>query len=126
MMGNKKQKSLPPSRLRGNRDSRLSSANVWLTKFGGVNIIRGYKNRYGLSWECAITELRMLGVKLNEKYVENVLKSERAHIDQRQLRKIKKEQPHPNSYHDSDELFSFIAGYTEGGAPFGESWKEDE
>lgn len=29
-------------------------------------------------------------------------------------------------YEDSDETFAFIAGYTEGGVPFGTTWEELE
>lgn len=125
-MGNKKKKSLPPRRLRGSRESRLSWAKVWITKFNGGNIIRGYKNHFGVSWEGAIVELRMLGVKLDEKYVGKVIESVKLHIHHRQLRRIKKENLSIESYQNSDEQLSFIAGYTEGEAPFGMVWGDDE
>jgi hypothetical protein len=124
-VGKKKKKKLPPRRLRMNREGRMSSAKKWLAEYAGNNVVRGYKNHYGLSFECAIAELRMLGVKLVEKYIEKVLESEAARIRHRQMRKLEREQAEAVSYVDTDEHTAFIVGFTDEEVQFGITWEDD-
>lgn len=88
----KKRKPLPPRRLRMNRSARIDSAKRWLAEYRGGNVIRGYKNHYGVDWQSAIAELRMLGVTLDDEYVREVLLSETNRIRQRKKRKLESQQ----------------------------------
>ena len=82
------------------QQARLQSGKLWLAKYSRKNTIRSYRNWYGISKVCAILELRIIGLQ----------------IDDKRLEQEKEEQ---NLYADSDDNFSFIAGYTSGGAPYG-------
>lgn len=43
------------------------------------------------------------------------------------MRKVKNKQQNTEmTNYDSDETFYYIAGYTDGGAPFGVTWEEME
>ena len=41
------------------RLARLDAARQWLPSYSGTNIVRGYRNRYGVDWLCAVRELRL-------------------------------------------------------------------
>ncbi len=88
--------------------------------FDGDNVIRAYRKRYGVDFLCAIRELETLGVKLDPVYVAT-LKSTLEGLKQANKRE-KEEKQDAFLNENSDEYFSFIAGYTEGGAPFGVPW----
>ena len=88
---------------------------------------KGYKNWFGVSWQCAIIELKILGVKLDQQYIDQVLKSASDLIIARQKQKIakqKKQQELDDLLCDSDEEYYYIAGYTSGGFPYGVKWEE--
>jgi hypothetical protein len=55
-----------PRRLRMNRAGRLRSAKKWLAAYRGRDVVRGYRKWYGVSRVCAILELRMLGVAIDD------------------------------------------------------------
>lgn len=87
--------------------------------------MHGYSKHFGVDLLCAIVELQMLNVSLDEKYVNKVKKSVEGLIKAREKRKEelrRKEGLSEDPY--SDETFSFIAGYTDGGAPYGITWEE--
>lgn len=54
------------------RPARLADARSWLPTYGGQNIVRGYARWYGVNLDCAIKELRLLGVKVSEDYAAQV------------------------------------------------------
>jgi hypothetical protein len=128
-MGNKKKnKMLGPKRKRMNRKGRLQSGKEWIKTYEGNNIIKSYANWYGVNKLCAMVELEMLGLQFSDKKKEQIRREEAGKARQNQLRKEKrkkKEQLESFDY-DSDEVFSFIAGYTEGGIPFGITHEEME
>ncbi|MGG1659207.1 hypothetical protein [Brevibacillus sp. NRS-1366] len=67
----------------------------------------------------------MLNVSFDEKYVNKVKQSVEARIKARKKRKEEQRREEwlwAEPY--SDETFSFIAGYTDGGAPYGITWEE--
>lgn len=66
-------KKLGPQRKRMKRAGRLQSAQHWIPTYIGKNIIRGYQNWYGVDFHCAIKELRILKIKIDEQYVSRVL-----------------------------------------------------
>jgi hypothetical protein len=108
-----------PSRAR-----RLRSAKRWLAKYRGKDLVRGYRKRFGVSRVCAILELRMLGVAIPDSRLEQARKDEQDRAALRARRSQKRRAL--NASGDSDETFAFIAGYTEGGAPYGITWEEVE
>ena len=107
------------------RPSRLQAAAHWIPTYSGGNIVQGYKKWFAVDLVCAIKELRMLGVKLDEKYVLQVLKSLEQEILSRQKKKAKKQEL-DDLLSDSDENFCYIAGYTSWGFPYGTTWEEAE
>lgn len=118
-MGKKKKRALGPRRKRMNQVSRLQSARNWIPTYRGTSIIRGYRNWFGVDWECAIRELRMLGVKLDEKHVAQLQASHQQRIRHRQIRAEQKKKEESFENIDSDGTFAYIAGYTSWGFPYG-------
>lgn len=57
------------------RPQRLESAKSWLETYVGDKIVKAYRKRYGVDFECAFTELEMLGVSIDPDYKERVLES---------------------------------------------------
>ena len=128
-MKKKKRQNLGPRRKRMHRESRLQAAQNWISTYSGKNIIRGYCRWYGVDVECAIAELKMLHVKLDEPQVNNILKCHTGMIAARKRQQEEKKNrisEKLNDLMDSDDTFYFIAGYTSGGAPFGVTWEEME
>jgi hypothetical protein len=126
-MGNKRKrkKTLAPRHKRMDRKGRLDSAKHWIAKYKGKNIIKGYKNHYGVDWLCAIKELKMLCVGLDPGYVENLKLSVKNRIIEKQrLKNGKKQELENENSWDSDETFAYIAGYTSAGFPYGVTWEE--
>jgi len=128
-MGNKRKrkKTLAPRHNRMDRKRRLDSAKHWIAKYKGKNIIKGYKNHFGVDWLCAIKELQMLGVGLDPEYVEKLKLSVKNRIIEKQRFKERKKQDLANEISwDSDQTFAYIAGYTSAGFPYGITWEELE
>jgi hypothetical protein len=99
------------------RARRLKSARRWLAGYRGKNLVRGYRNWFGVSDVCAVLELRMLGVDLSDARLEQARRDEQARATARARQKEK--HARAQGVRESDDEFAFIAGYTEGGAPFG-------
>ncbi len=123
-----KKKSLQastPRRKRMRRDQRLQSARAWLPTYAGKNIVRGYKNHFGVDEVCALVELRALGRQIDEKRIERArLGAQRrgeANLHRRETR-----QEIFNPYPDSDYHHYYVAGYTAGGFAYGITWEEAE
>jgi hypothetical protein len=123
-MANKNNRT--PRRTRMQRLNRLQSAKHWIPTYSGGNIVKGYKKWFAVDLLCAIKELKMLGVKLDEQYVLQALKSHDQAIVDEQKRKAEKKQALDELPFDSDEHYYFIAGYTSGGFPYGITWEEVE
>jgi hypothetical protein len=121
----KKNKYLGPKRKRMNRSQRLQSAVEWMKKYEGKNIVKSYSKWYGVNTFCAMTELEKLGMKFSEKRKTQLCQGEVDRGSQKQLRKMRREALREVNY-DSDETFAFIAGYTDGGFPFGITYEEME
>lgn len=119
----RKKKALPPRRKRMKRASRLQSARKWLASFEGKNLVRGYARWYGVDLLCAAKELQLLGVKLDPVYLERL----RITVENRRRRRSSQaKQPIEHDLFETDGHFSYIAGYTSGGFPFGTPWPDDE
>lgn len=103
------------------RPRRLQRAKRWLATYRGKNLVRGYMKCFGVDKVCAIVELRMLGVDIPEARLEQARHDERARAAQSARRK---EKDAAGTVCDWDGGFAFIAGYTEGGAPYGVTWDD--
>ena len=55
-----------PRRKRMKREDRLQSARSWIAQYAGKNIVRSYSRWYGVDLLCAVRELRMLGINIDE------------------------------------------------------------
>jgi hypothetical protein len=107
------------------KEVRLQSAKSWILKYNGMNPVKGYRKQYGVSLLCAAEELRMLGIAVSASYISQLKIAEENTRKQNALTKQLKDKKRMNEiYHDSDETFYFIAGYTSGGVPYGISWDE--
>lgn len=110
-----------PRRKRLNRKSRLQAARRWLAAYQGRHVVKSYANWFGVDTLCAIRELQMLGVALDPDHIRSAKALQRS----RAPRKRGTDPPVPEGYGEIlDENFAFIAGFTEGGAPYGVTWGE--
>jgi hypothetical protein len=120
-MARKKKRILGPRLHRLKRPARLDSARAWLAKWEGTKVVRSYRKRYGVDLLCAISELQMLNVPLDPTYVDRVRTTVITEITRRAA---KKKTQSTSDFVESDSTFAYIAGYTEGGAPYGLTWEE--
>jgi hypothetical protein len=67
-MAKKPKQNQPPRRKRMKRPQRLESAKSWLKTYGGNKVVKDYRKRYGVDFECAFTELALLGVPIDPDY----------------------------------------------------------
>lgn len=111
-----------PRRKQLSRPARLEAAKRWLPKQRRKNIIRAYKKWFGVNDVCAVVELRMLGVDIPDARLEQAQRDEQGRAAHR-ARQKEKYAPRPRIRESNDE-FAFIAGYTDGGAPYGITWDE--
>jgi len=126
-MAKKRKHPSTPRHKRLTRQGRLGAAPLWLTKYEGKNLVKGYSKHFAVDLLCALNELTMLGVTFNQEYVAQLKKSVESQIKVKQERKRKrKEQEEIDRYPNSDYYFSFIAGYTAAGFPYGITWEEEE
>jgi hypothetical protein len=66
-----------------NRTARLQSAKHWLPTYTGRDLVRGYRNWYGVSTVCAIMELRQLGIEVDEQRLIRAKLTEESKAQQR-------------------------------------------
>ncbi len=112
-------------RKRCSRQSRLALALQWMSNFEGSNIIKGYSTYFGVDKLCAIKELKMLGVEISEERKKQITDAQKRMISLRKKKKDDKEKNDSNLC-ESNEHFSFIAGYTSDGVAYGIAWDEAE
>ena len=109
------------------RKARLQSARVWVKGYSGRDIVRGYRKWFGVDTVCAILELRQLGVSVPEQRLEQAKLTEKgAALSRERARARRQLDSGPgDQFVESDATFSFIAGYTDGGAPYGTRWDDE-
>jgi len=104
--------------------ARLQSAKSWIPTYKGKNILQGYRKKYGVDLFCGIRELEMLGIVFAPEYIKAVKQSVEGELLSRKRKKIEKQKELEGVYGvDYDDYFSFIVGYTEGGASYGVPWE---
>ncbi|MGC6174020.1 hypothetical protein [Lacrimispora sp. 38-1] len=108
-------------------DERIRKAKQWLLTYNGSKkkITKHYRERFHLDIMTAIKDLQEIGVEYTKEYLEAVKKSEEDRIRQKHLKEEQKRQEEYDMiYGDCDDTFAYIAGYTDGGAPYGVMWFE--
>ena len=68
----RKNRNLGPRRKRMQRPARLQAAVMWRAGYGGNNIVRGYARWFGVDLLCAIVELRLLGIAVDEQHEQQL------------------------------------------------------
>lgn len=104
-----------------NRVARLQSAKHWLPTYTGRDLVKGYRNWYGMSSICAIIELRQLGIKVDE---QRWLQAKRTEESKMQHRVRKKQQTEKRAaeeavFVESDENCACIAAHRKWGVSSG-------
>lgn len=104
------------------RTARLQAAKQWLPSYRGDNLVGGYRKWFGVTEVCALLELRMLGVDIPDPRLEQARRDEQS----RAPRRARQSEKHARAIEADgwDPDFAFIAGYTEGGAPYGIAWDD--
>lgn len=121
------------------RKARLESGKKWVETYKGKDILKDYSKHYRVKILRAIEEVPLLGIKLDSGYLKKVKEERRENIKKQRenkklqirvnkARKEREDKLKSQFYEDfySDETFSFIAGYTSGGVPYGIRWDEKE
>ena len=111
-----------PRRKRMNRAARSESAKHWLPTYTGCDVVKGYRKWYGVSTVCAITELRQLGIKVDEQRLIQAKRTEESTALQRAKKRQERAEKRVEEVTplvESDENFAYIAGYTNWGFPYG-------
>jgi len=123
----KKKKSSAPRRKNFNRNARLQSGKIWLENFEGNNVIRGYRRWFAVSEVCAIIELQLLGASIDVEVLEKAKLTEISKASGKSVaNKKRRDKLLAELHEDSDDNFSFIAGYTANGVPYGTTWEETD
>lgn len=114
-----------PRCKRMKRKARLQSAQHWIPKYEGKNLVHGYARHFGVDELCAANELQMLGHEISPEYIKQLKQTALNRQRQAEARRlVEEEKKRLERFPDSDETFYYIAGYTSGGAPYGVTWEE--
>ncbi len=99
------------------REQRLRKARQWIVTYKGTpkKIVKHYKDRFHVDAVCALKDLQEIGVEFTQEYLDAVKRMEKQRKEQEKMALM---------YDDCDDTFAFIAGYTDGGAPYGTTWWE--
>ena len=119
-MANKKKNSQKRTRK---KESRIARARNWLPAYEGTKVVRAYRKKFCVDTVCAVRELQEIGYEFKPGYVDSLLKSEAARIEQLKAKKAEKRLADEQD-DEQDDRFYYIAGYTSGGAPYGLTWEE--
>ena len=103
-----------PRRLRMKREARLQSAKRWLPTYRGRDVVKGYRKWYGVSAVCAIIELRMLGVPIDESRLEQARATEAGVALHRARRKQQRESAGRSAFGPDYEFWEMEFAFDEG------------
>jgi hypothetical protein len=95
------------------QNKRILESKDWVYHYKGNDIIRKYAKRHRIPQAEALTDLRKLGHPVSYD-IAKLKKNKNLHD---YLFELEFES-------ESDADFYYIAGYTEGGAPYGITWEE--
>ncbi|SHT55822.1 Uncharacterised protein [Mycobacteroides abscessus subsp. abscessus] len=105
---------------------RKEIAKSWIETYDGENKVKAYSKMFGLNIKNSMKELRSIGVSLSneeKEYARRVLEAKKQKSEKKREKRRMKELELV-AHIESDETFAFIAGYTEGGAPYGLTHEE--
>lgn len=93
-----------------NQKQRLQAARgtSWIQKYSGKNPVQGYRKWFGVDIVCAITELKLLGVKIDPEYEVQVRRSVAQIALRRQARKLAKANAEEAFLSDWEDDFIFM------------------
>ncbi|MGG7621279.1 hypothetical protein [Bacillus coreaensis] len=100
---------------------RKEIAKSWIETYDGDNKVKAYSKMFGLNIKNSMKELRSLGVSISneeKEYARRILEAKKQKSEKKR-EKRRMNDLELEAYIESDETFAFIAGYTEGGAPYG-------
>ncbi|MDO9535739.1 MAG: hypothetical protein Q7J85_10525 [Bacillota bacterium] len=118
----KTNKYLGPRHKRLSRQARLQVGKKFIEQYQGKKLIAGYRKWFAVSSLCAAIELKMLGQDISDQLIEQYRNEEAKKAECRTMKKAKTmEEERP---FESDYYFSYIAGYTSNGVPYGITWEE--
>ena len=84
-----------------------------------------YRERFYVDAVTAAKDLQELGVNYTQKQLDQIKQAEEQRLRQRRMEREAKERERlAELYEECDDRFAFIAGYTDGGAPYGVMWEE--
>ncbi|ADH98810.1 hypothetical protein [Salisediminibacterium selenitireducens] len=118
MTKKKKANHSQPKRHRYQRKHRLK--NVWKIESSLETVnnrVRFYAKYYGVHHGIAARELEMLGYTIRDNGWHSMEQRDKQQQRRQQQKRLREEEKEPVS--DWDGRFSFIAGYTSGGVPYG-------
>jgi len=104
------------------RAGRLQSGRQWLENFSGKRVVPSYARWFAVDLLCAAKELQLLGVRLSPDYLEALRRTASAPATHHGSTRPEAESAGMEPM--SNPEFAYIAGFTEGGAPFGVRWEE--
>lgn len=116
-MKKQKRNSGVPRHKRLKRDSRLLTANTWLTEYNGRNLVNGYSKHFAVDKLCAVKELTLLGYRFDEEYVQQLKQSIEAKkklVEKR--KKLREEKLMTNIYDDYEYMFYDFENEAQGDA----------
>jgi len=109
------------------KEARLRKGKQWLLTYTGSpkKMNKHYRERFHVDAVTAAKDLQELGVNYTQEQLDQIKQAEEQRLQQRRMeREVKERERLAELYEDSDDRFAFIAGYTDGGAPFGVMWEE--
>ena len=109
------------------RKARLRKGKKWLLTYTGSpkKMNKHYRERFHVDAVTAAKDLQELGVNYAQEQLDQIKQAEEQRLRQRRMERETKERERlAELYEDCDDRFAFIAGYTDGGAPFGVMWEE--
>ena len=112
-----------------NYKARLKVAKKWDESVDTLKKIKAYVKFFGVDKLCAAKELLQAGVVLQEKYAARwATRIERKALARKKKTltkgKCKDKETLDELSFESEDFFYYVAGYTEGGAPYGIIWEE--
>lgn len=102
----------------------IGCARQWLQDHDrdDLHVVMKYRNAFHEEIHFSIREIEQFGFPLSERQIQQGLQDEKerlSRIRQKKIEKLKEE------YKECNDEFSFIAGYTSGGVPYGTTWEEE-
>ena len=109
------------------KETRLRKGKQWLLTYIGSpkKMNKHYRERFHVDAVTAAKDLQELGVNYTQEQLDQIKRAEEQRLRQRRMEREAKERERlAELYEDCDGRFAFIAGYTDGGAPYGVMWEE--